>query len=277
VVPTPDATLDWTAQLFEPVRDARPWRPSKLRAPSDTDVPWRASPRARAPRVLALLAWLSTAGGCVNEPLPCLIDVGEGELVITEIRGPQRPDDTRGQWFELFNATDRRLDLAGLRGTIRPLDGGAVDGKLALTFMVREPLPVEPGAYVVLGTLPIDPVRRPEVDYSFNDDFRRKPPRVEEATGGVVELPPDENADPRDLFGNARLQFHACDQLVDELVYLALPTAGTLSYDGAAVPDAVDNDDLSRWCTDDTEPPTEGPLTATGRPGSGGEANRPCP
>jgi hypothetical protein len=92
-----------------------------------------------------------------------------------------------------------------------------------------------------------------------------------------VELPPDENADPRDLFANARLQLHACDQLVDELLYVELPTMGTFSYDGALAPDAHDNDDLSRWCTDETEAPTGGPQTATGRPGSGGEANPPCP
>ena len=43
------------------------------------------------------------------------------------------------------------------------------------------------------------------------------------------------------------------------------------------VPNAEDNDDLARWCTDATLAPTEGPQTATGRPGSGGAVNRPCP
>jgi hypothetical protein len=235
----------------------------------------RTSRWLRAWRSIVLLAGFAWASGCVREPLPCLIDLDEGELVITEIRGPQDSTDTRGQWIELFNATDRALDLAGLRGSIRPLDGSPVDGELTLTFLVREPLPVAAGAYVVLGTLPLDPGRRPELDYSFNDDFRREPPEIEELSGGVVELPPDENADARDLFANAELQLHACDQLVDELLYVELPTMGTLSYGGP--PDADDNDDLSRWCADATEPPADGPMTATGRPGSGGEANRPCP
>jgi len=248
--------------LFEPVCDEHALR--------------RASRWRRAARAIALVGGAG-ASGCVHEPLPCLSDLEAGELVITELRGPQDPDDTRGQWIELFNATDRELDLAGLRGTIRPLDGSPVDGDLSLTFLVREPLPVAPGGYVVLGTLPLDEARRPELDYSFNADFRREPPEIEEASGGVVTLPPDENADPRELFGNARLQLHACDQLVDELIYVELPTMGTFSYDGSVVPDAEGNDDLTRWCTDATEAPTEGPQTATGRPGSGGEANRPCP
>jgi hypothetical protein len=225
---------------------------------------------------LAGLAAALVLGGCVRDPVPCDLDVEEGELVVTEIRGPQDPDDTRGQWFELWNATDRRLDLAGLRGTIRPLDGSPVDGELDLVFIVREPVPVEPGAYVVLGTLPLDAARRPEVDYSVSGDFRREPPVVEQLSGGVVELPPDENADPRDLFANARLQLYACDRLVDEVIYAELPSMGTRSLDGRLVPSADDNDDPANWCADATPAPTEGPQTATGLPGSGGEANRPC-
>lgn len=249
--------------MFEPVCDDPPLR--------------RASRWLRAAGAIALVGGGAGASGCVHEPQPCLLALEEGDVVITEIRGPQDPDDTRGQWLELFNATDRTLDLRGLRGTIRPLDGSPVDGELTLTFLVREPLPVAAGAYVVLGTLPLDEARRPEVDYSFNTDFRREPSEVEEVSGGLVELPPDENADPRDLFANAHLQLHACDRLVEELVYVELPTMGTFSYDGRHAPDADDNDDLSRWCTDATEAPADGPQTATGRPGSGGEANRPCP
>lgn len=237
----------------------------------------RASRWRRAPRAIALVGWAAVAGGCVHEPLPCVSEIEPGDVVITEIRGPQDPDDSRGQWFELYNATDHRVDLAGLRGTIRPLKGSPVDGELELTFIVRTPLPVEPGGYAVLGTLPLDASRRPELDYSLSDDFRREPSEIEELSGGLVELPPNENADPRDLFGNAVLQFHACDQLVDELIYVELPTMGTYAYDGSLVPDAEDNDDLARWCTDATMAPIEGPQTATGRPGSGVEPNRPCP
>ncbi|MCX4245249.1 lamin tail domain-containing protein [Paraliomyxa miuraensis] len=244
--------------MFELVRELHPVR--------------RARPWLRTVAAIALLGSAMTASGCAREPAECLADLQEGDLVLTEIRGPQ--DGSRGEWFELYNATDRTLDLYGLRGTMRPLKGSEVDGDVALTFLVRDSLEVEAGAYVVLGTLPLDESRRPELDYSINDDFRREPPVIETVTSGVVELPPDENADPRSLFGNAILQFHACDRLVDELVYSELPEEGTLSYDGPL--DAEDNDDLQRWCTDAAEAPAGGPQTATGLPGTGGEANRPC-
>lgn len=238
----------------------------------------RASPLLRAWGSIALLGSAMLVGGCLREPTECLIDLNEGDLVVTEIRGPQSSsDDSRGQWFELYNTTDHALDLMGLRGALRPLRGSPVDGELELTFMVREPLPLEAGAYVVLGTLALDPSRRPEVDYSINGDFRREPSRVENANGTVFEVPPSENADPLELFTNARLELFACDRLLDDVIYGDLPEAGTLSYDGSLPPDADDNDDLSHWCTDATEPPSDGPQTATGLPGSGGEANRPCP
>lgn len=240
----------------------------------------RASRRLRAPGSFALAAWAAMASGCAYEPLPCRLALGEGDLVITEIRGPQ--EGTRGEWIELYNASGDDIDLRGLRGTLRPLAGSAVDGERALEFLVRESLPVAAGAYVVLGTLPLDATRRPEVDYSINGDFVSKPPPTvpyETPSGEVVQVtaPGGTGLDPRNLFHNARLELYACERLVDGLSYTALPAAGTLSYDGRDEPDADDNDDLSRWCTDDTEPPADGPQTATGRPGSGGEANRPCP
>jgi hypothetical protein len=127
MVITPGAALDWpsieVSRLFEPVSDER--------------ALGRASRWRRAPRAIALAGLGAAASGCVYAPAACLSNLEEGEIVITEIRGPQDPDDTRGQWFELFNATDRRLDLAGLRGTMRPLEGSPVDGELELVFIVR--------------------------------------------------------------------------------------------------------------------------------------------
>ena len=248
----------------------------------------RASPGLRVRGSIALLSAALLLSGCVREPAPCLIELNEGDVVITEIRGPQDGLDTRGEWFELHNATDEVLDLQGLRGTLQKLDGGAVDGDVALTFLVREPLELDPGAYVVLGTLPLDDGKRPELDYSVNDDFRLDAATVEVVTpdGQVVEVdaPPDENADPRALFTSARVRLYACDRLIDSVRYVSLPSCGTLSYGGGTTPDADDNDDPSRWCadqrsswcTDDDAMPGSPPLP-WGAPGSGGEANPPCP
>jgi hypothetical protein len=266
VVITPAAALDWrcrsrSSRLFEPVRDD-----SRL---------CRTSRWLRAAGAIALAGALVGMGGCVYETLPCALELEEDDLVITELRGPQ--EGTRGNWIELYNASGEDLDLQGLRGTMQPLKGSEVGGEAALTFLVRESLPVPAGGYVVLGALRLDASRRPEVDYSINSDLRREPEQAELPDGTVVLLPPSENADPYDLLPTARIRLWACERLIEELSYTALPPLGTFSYDGSLVPDADDNDDLSRWCTDDTEPPAEGPQTATGRPGSGGEANRPCP
>lgn len=229
-------------------------------------------------------------GGCTREPLPCQLELDEGDLVITEIRGPQEGADTRGEWFEIFNATDETLDLRGLRGELVNLKGS-----IELGFLVRESLTVEPGGYVVLGSLRDPP---PEVDYSFFDDFAVAPQSLEvdygQITGGLDEggapstpfdypLPPlgefveDQLSDPKELFANARIELWACDQRIDALVYAELPTLGTYSFDGIVPPDADGNDDALQWCTNETEAPATGPQTELGLPGSPGEANPPCP
>ncbi|MCA9706618.1 MAG: lamin tail domain-containing protein [Myxococcales bacterium] len=236
----------------------------------------RARPRA-SPWVRALGSiWLSGSaalGGCAREPEACLLELSEGDVVISEIRGPQEGPDSRGEWFELYNASGDRVDLRGLRGVLTNLEGS-----VELSFLVRESLLVEPDDYVVLGSLVIDEARRPELDYSFNADFRaeaRDP--LEDEDSGPIPLPEDEITDPRSLFANARFELRACDRLVDRVAYAELPTEGTYSLDGSTSPSADDNDDPSRWCPNATEPSSEGPQTALGRPGSPGEANPACP
>lgn len=232
----------------------------------------------RASRAIALATLVGVgagASGCVQEPLPCLLELERGDLVITELRGPQ--DGSRGNWIELYNASGEDLDLQGLRGTMRSLEGSDIDGGLELPFLVRDSLPVAADGYVVLGLLPRSTTLRPEVDYSINSDLRRESEVVQLPNGVFTVLPAGENADAYELLPTARLRCYACERLIDELSYTALPDPGTFSYDGTLVPDADDNDDLSHWCTDAADPPAEGPQTATGLPGSGGEVNRPCP
>ena len=188
--------------------------------------------------------------------------------MVTEIRGPQDGPDTRGEWFELYNTTDEVLDLRGLRGVLTNLRGSQ-----QRDFVVRDSLLVEPGAYVVLGSLPLDDERRPELDYSFNADFRAEP-RFEDEDD--VLLPETADADPRELFANARVELLACDHPIDRVVYAELPSTGTYSFDGAIEPDVDANDDTTRWCTNDVQAPVEGPQTAQGSPGSPGAPNPPC-
>lgn len=206
---------------------------------------FHAQPRGRLPLPLAsVLLW-----GCTREPeaLVCP-DADEGELVISEIRGPQSGSDTWGQWVELFNASGGDLDLYGLRVTFVPGDGSEPDVVLVRTEPVEVPL----GAYVVLGRE--DDIRRsPHVDYGYLGDFEGDLPPI-----GKVEL-------------------EACGVLVDTVTYRELPQLGTLALDGAIEPTAESNDDTASWCADATEPPPDGPQTEIGVPGTPGEENRPCP
>ncbi len=278
--------------MFEPALPGHP----PLRAPSRV--------RTRGSLTLlgtALLGPTLLACGCAQPALPCSLHLTAGDLVITEIRGPQDSTDakgellgnTRGEWFELFNATDDTLDLAGLRMELTNLRGSQ-----RVTALVRESLMIEPGDHVVLGSLAAEN-SPPEVDYSINSDFQLD--NTTTATGGTVLLPPGEDDDPRSLFANARVQLFACERLVDTVVYAQLPRLGTYSLDGSQPPTADDNDEPMHWCTNDTPAEEQGgtqgsgtdgegdttgettgnpdaPMaTELGLPGSPGEANPPCP
>ena len=42
-----------------------------------------------------------------------------GDLVVSEVRGPQRPEDASGAWVEIFNASGREVDLLGIKVRFR--------------------------------------------------------------------------------------------------------------------------------------------------------------
>jgi hypothetical protein len=174
-------------------------------------------------------------------------DAGEGELIVTEIRGPQTGDDTWGQWIELHNPTDRDYDLFGLRITMRPLDGDAPDVVLVRTEEVELPA----GGYAVLGRFSESNLPA-HIDYGFDIDL------------------------DGDLLSSAILEVKACGVVTDRVIYRQLPDQGTRAFDGALAPDAEANDDETRWCDDATEPTAEQAQTMFGIPGTPGEANRPC-
>ncbi len=195
----------------------------------------------------AVAAVFSTGGGCEREPLPTICpDVQEGELVVTELRGPQTGSDTYGQWIELFNPGDGAIDLLGLQIIV-----SSGDGSEPARLIVRETLELGAGEYAVLGRAELDDVPA-HMDYGFGTDFDGGLD-----SGGVIEV-------------------EACEVLVDRLVFTQLVTEGSYAFDGAKVPTATANDDTSCWCADATDPPPDGPMTEIGLPGSPGEENRPC-
>lgn len=216
--------------------------------------------RGRATRLWSSLG-LAVAAGCVRPPLDEFCpEVAPGDLVLTEVRGPQ-PGSYR-QWIELYNAGDEPVALGGLRVQFEELDGDA-----GVQLLVRDAdLVVEPGAYVVLGGG--DPETRPYIDYDYTSDLHQP---LDDADGSYTPA----QLDPRDLDSAARVVVRMCEVVVDVAVYRGLPELGTLALDGAAAPDAADNDDSARgWCVDER---AGGPTTETGVRGSPGEANPPCP
>lgn len=202
---------------------------------------------------VALTAALLAAVACVRPPLaddcPAL---AAGDLVISELRGPQ--SGSYRQWIELYNPTDAPVPARGLR-----LEFTQLDGTSPVAFVLRdEDLAIEPGDYLVVGGGPPDDF--PYIDYDYTPDFHSST-----------------NVDaPRDLYGAATLDLISCGVVLDHLVYMGLPSEGTLSLDGSAPPDAAANDDSREgWCANTS--PGEGPQTGIGLNGTPGEANPPCP
>jgi hypothetical protein len=168
---------------------------------------------------------LSVAVGCARDPEPAICpSIVEGDLVVTEVRGPQ--DDLEGPWIELFNASSASIDLAGIKVRFRRKDGSA-----EIPVLVRRPLAVGSGEYAVLGLF-FDAEVPAHVDYGFLDDF--------EGT----------------WLGAAAIDVETCGQRVDLATYDALPEVGTYSLGGE--PDADNNNLPTAWCTDATPAGTPG-------------------
>ena len=195
-------------------------------------------------RRASLAATALLLGACPREAEPATCpDLGEGALVVTEIRGAQEGVDTYGQWIELFNTTDGDVDLLGLRLTLTPISGEDP----AILAVRREGVVVPAGGYVVIGKH--DDRNLPDhVDYGYRRDY------------------------DRDLFEAALVEVAACDTVLDTMLYRALPALGTLALDGAIEPTAQANDDQDALCIDAADAPP-GPQTESGLPGTPGEPN----
>jgi hypothetical protein len=202
------------------------------------------SPAARRAG-LAILATLAVA--CSREPLDAgCPELGPGELVVTEVRGPQRDDgDAFGQWIELYNGSGAALDLAGLRVSIRKLDGSGQGG-----FIVRAAAEVAAGGFAVLGGFPAG-AEPAYVDFGYLDELSSP------------------------LYATAAIDVSSCGQLIDRVIYHGLPDFGTYALDGAlAPPDADANDDDAGFCVDDRLDDAD---PSAGPPGTPGATNPPCP
>ncbi len=178
--------------------------------------------------VLPLLAMPLLGGllsGCTSDPLDIECpDVIEGELVVTEIHGPQSGEDAYGEWIEIYNSTSRTIDLSGLSVTITRLDGSTQS-----KFLVRNATSIAPASYATFGKQ-IAGDEPAHVDYGYLSDIDGK------------------------LFDSAAVEVVSCGERIDLLVYRNLPTKGSVILDGSIdPPTAAANDDEANLCLDQIE------------------------
>jgi hypothetical protein len=201
------------------------------------------SPPAARLAGFAIAAVLAT--GCSRDALTAECPaLAPGELVVSELRGPQgNDDDAYGEWLEVFNASGAALDLAGLRVDVRKLDGSGDE-----RFLVRDATELADGGYAVLGRF--DQAARPEhVDYGYLADL------------------------DAGLYATAAIDLSSCGELIDRVVYHGLTDFGSLALDGGAAPDAATNDDEAAFCVDDRLDDADPSAGARGTPGG---PNPPC-
>lgn len=169
------------------------------------------------------------AVACTRDPVGECPELEPGDLIVTEVRGPQNPDDTLGVWIELQNISSGAVDLLGTKVRFR-----RVDGSTEVPIIVRRSLPVPAGGYVVLGLVD-DVIDRPaHIDYGFAGDFH---------VGWLAA---------------AAVDVETCGEQVDRARYDNLPKTGTYSFGGTPSPD--NNDDLEMWCTNPTSEGTPGEM-----------------
>ncbi len=221
------------------------------------------------------LAAIATAG-CSRPPQgESCPDAAEGDLVITEIRGAQRGGDNRGQWFEVYNATEEPMELRGLR--IEFFDAQGARSLADRPIVVRaESLIVDADAYVTFGHH--DPGSIPAfIDYSFIVDYfsDAAPEDDDQEDLGFGE---DFVRRPRSLLKSGRIDISACGVLVDRLRYIDLPSEGSLSLDGDLDPSAQANDNAENLCVNADEEELEPgePQLFIGLPGTPQVENPPC-
>jgi hypothetical protein len=158
----------------------------------------------------------SRPGGC-DSLLP-------GDLVITEIMANPAGEDSGNEWFEIYNASDQPVGLAGVE-----LVSSKEDGSDEKRHVIAD-LVVEPGQYVVVGSMLNDPeILAPHVDYGYANEL----------------------GDLRNASG--RLAVACGDTVIDEAVYIDSSDGASRIYTGDRAPDGAGNDDLGLWCDSITE------------------------
>ncbi|MBA3460453.1 MAG: lamin tail domain-containing protein [Deltaproteobacteria bacterium] len=166
----------------------------------------------------------ASGDGCKDKLLP-------GDIVITEVFADAKAPpggsgtDEGKEWFEIYNATDRPVELKGMTVThSRP------DGVDKAKSHVMDDMTIGPGQFLTLGNTTPDLVR-PFVDYGYS-------------------------ADLGDFFNSdgGKLVLQCKSTLIDGATYESVKEGHARQLSNAQPPDYSINDDPSQWCqADDSE------------------------
>jgi hypothetical protein len=168
-----------------------------------------------------------------------------GELVITEIfadaaapPGGSGADDGR-EWFEIFNASTRTIDLEGVTLVHTRPDGSRQK------VHVMDPLTIPAGSYAVLGNV-LPEFVTDHLDYGYANELG-------------------------DLFNTngGALTIRCGGEVIDRALYDAVASGRSTGFDGGIFPDYTANDDLTLWCTTPNDPDFEFAPNNFGTPGGG--------
>ena len=88
-----------------------------------------------------------------------------GDLVVTELRGPQAQPNSLPQWIEIANVSGDAVELEGLHIELQRLMGTG-----PLDMIVRYKRTLAADDYYVLGFVP-DTMRDGGVDYGLADEY----------------------------------------------------------------------------------------------------------
>ncbi|MEO8698866.1 MAG: lamin tail domain-containing protein [Kofleriaceae bacterium] len=148
-----------------------------------------------------------------------------GDLVLTEVfadfkapAGGTSGADEGKEWIEIYNASDRPIELEGLR-----IDHSRIDGsKLASHFMAA--VTIAPGQYLTLGNATSD-LLPAYVDYGYSNDLG-------------------------DLFNSdgGKLSLNCGTSEIDSATYEEIKEGKSRQLTGATFPDYTLNDVPANWC-----------------------------
>lgn len=191
-------------------------------------------------RLAALFVISLVPMGCTRDPAEAVCpEVAEGDLVVTEIGGPQMGNELLKEFVEIYNASGRAVDLYGVKIRFRRRDGSS-----EVAVLVRHSVPTAAGSYTVLGR-DDDLDLATYIDYGFAPDFSET------------------------WLGAAAVDVEACGTQIDRAIYDSLPRTGTFSL-GVTPPTGEANDLPANWCTDAR-------MNDGSFPGSPQQANAACP